>query len=72
MIGRLLVCLAGLLLCAGTGYGIYWLGSLIFGGALAGNWLMVIAGGILAYLFIGLLVAGFIIGIVIILAGAFD
>lgn len=73
MLGRILACLAGLGICAATGYSIYWLIFVaILGGALEGNWLIVIAGGILTYLFIGLLAVGFVIGGAIFVMEAFD
>jgi len=69
MLGRILGALAswaGAVLC---GYGVYKLAEIIINGAGAGNWLMVIAGGVLAYIFGGLLVVGAIglalLGIVI-------
>ena len=68
MLGRILGALAswaGAVLC---GYGVYKLAEMILGGASGGNWLMVIAGGVLAYIFGGLLVIGaiglFLLGLV--------
>jgi hypothetical protein len=69
ILGQLLICLLGLLICIGSGYAVYWMASLIFGGALSQDWLMVIAGGILAYLFMGVLCVVFVIGLVIFAVG---
>lgn len=54
----------GLVLTVSCGAGIYYiLFELVFKGAFAAEWLRVIAGGFLIYLFGGLLVIGFIMGI---------
>ena len=50
-------------------YIIYSLVVLIISGASSGNWLMVLAGGILAYLFIGLSVFGVLAGLMIAFIG---
>lgn len=53
----------GLGLFLGSGYGIYYiLVELIIKGIFKESWLSVVAGGILAYLFVGLLGIGAIIG----------
>jgi len=58
-----LIAAGGLALTVLCGYGIYWLINMLLQGILSANWLMVIGGGILMYLFLGLLVVGAIVGI---------
>jgi len=67
MLGRLIGTAFGAIVSIVSGYGIYRLVDMIISGVSSQNWLMVIAGGILIYLFIGLLVLGVIAGGVIIL-----
>jgi len=68
MLGRILRALASWVGATLCGYGVYKLAEMILGGASGGNWLMVIAGGVLAYIFGGLLVIGaiglFLLGLV--------
>ena len=49
------ICFLLMLACA---YGLYGILSLILSGISAGNWIMVIGGGILGYLFAGVLGVG--------------
>jgi len=55
--------LLGVLLTIGSGYTIYSLINMILTGVVEGNWLSVVAGGILVYFFIGVLIIAFIGGI---------
>jgi hypothetical protein len=70
MFGRIGVFLIGLLLLVCCVYAIYSLVNLILSGALAGSWIMVLAGGILLYLFLGFLVIGCIFGFFFMISAA--
>lgn len=59
--GKIFVSLVFLLLTVACSYGVYAIASMILSGVAAGNWLMVIGGGILAYFFGVILLAGAII-----------
>jgi len=67
MLGRLIGAAFGAIVSIVSGYGIYRLVDMIVSGVSSQNWLMAIAGAILVYLFIGLLILGVIAGGVIIL-----
>ena len=56
--GKIFLSTVFFLLMLACAYGVYALVSMILSGVATGNWLMVIGGGILAYLFAGLLIAG--------------
>ena len=64
--------LLGLLLAVVCGGGILWLIGTIFTGIITANWLMVIGGGILAYLMLGLLIIGLVVGIYLFFGGLFN
>jgi len=65
-VGDVLWLIGGIGLVGFSLYGIIWLVLLMIKGLLKSNWLLVIGGGILTYLFIGLLVLGFLFGVLII------
>ena len=69
MIGGILLILGGIVLMVLSGYGIWYIVSLMLKGILTSNWLMVIGGGVLFYLLVGFLVVVFIVGGAIALAG---
>jgi len=62
MIGKLIGTVFGGIISILSGYGIYRLVDMLINGVSTQNWLMVIAGGILTYLFIGLLLGGVLLG----------
>ena len=62
----------GLLIFLGCGCAIYYIVNLIITGAFQQNWLMVVAGGILGYFFIGLLIIGVILGVLLMLMGLLE
>ncbi len=69
---RALLTIGGLVLSVVCGYGLYWLANTILSGAMQGNWFLVVAGGILLYLFFGLLITGVIVGFFIAIAAWSD
>jgi len=72
LIGRLLGFLAGLGLAGISGYALYSMVKMLIDGILAANVLLVIAGGILLYLFMALSIVGIIVGGVLAIAFLFD
>lgn len=71
-LGRLIGTVVGGIISFCSGYGLYKIAEIILNGASKGEWLMVIAGGVLAYVFAGLLVVGFFAGLAIIFLSLFD
>jgi hypothetical protein len=69
MIGKLIGSALSFLGAALCGYGVYSLANMLYLGLTNQNWLMAIAGGLLVYLFGGLLAIGFlgfaILGIIV-------
>lgn len=63
MFGKIVGTLVGAGLAFLSGWAIWKLFELIFTGVSKANWLQVIAGGILAYLFVGLFAIVFILGL---------
>lgn len=68
----LLQIIAGIVLSLIGGKGSWWIVAVIIGGAATGNWLQVIAGGIIGYLAFGLFVIFLIAGICLIFQGLFE
>jgi len=60
MIGRIIGSVLSFLAAAICGFGVYSLATMIYSGVMTQNWLMAIAGGLLAYFFGALLVVGII------------
>ena len=60
--------IASLFLTAGSGYGLYWLISKIWTGVLTHNAWLILGGGILVWVFGGLLVTCFVIGLIVSIA----
>jgi hypothetical protein len=56
--------IVSLLLTAGSGYSLYWLISTIWAGVLTQNAWMILGGGILVWIFGGLLLTCFAIGLI--------
>lgn len=69
---RILAAVGGALISLGSSYGIWKLIEMILSGVSEGNWIMVLAGGILIYFFIGFLILGFILGLAIVGFALFD
>jgi len=65
MIGRIIGACLSWALAGLCGYGVYSLAAMIYNGVMGQNWLMAIAGGVLAYFFGALLVIGAILFIVL-------
>jgi hypothetical protein len=56
------------LLTAGSGYGLYWLISTIWAGVLTQNAWLILGGGILAWIFGGLLLTVYAVGLIVSIA----
>jgi len=65
MIGKMIGALIGGLTSLASAFGIYKMVSFIVIGVAEEDWLKVIAGGVLAYLFTGVLVVIFCVGLII-------
>jgi len=68
----LLKLISGIVLSLIGGKGTWWIVAVIFGGAVMGNWLQVIAGGIIGYFAFGLCVVALIAGVCLIFQGLFE
>lgn len=68
ILARIVGMFVGAGIAIGSGYGVWSLIQIILTGATEGNLLLVIAGGILTYFFVGLCIMGVAIGGVIVLA----
>ena len=58
---KILLAIAFWAIPVALGYVTWWIINMIWVGALTSNWVMVLAGGLLAYLFFGLLMTGIIV-----------
>ena len=72
MMGRILGFLAGSGIVAGCAYALYSMVNMLISGILSANVLMVVAGGVLLYLFMAFAVLGIILGAVLAGACLFD
>jgi len=68
----LFLILIGLIFTICCGSGLWWLIHMLLGGISTGNLVTIVGGGILAYLFFGLLVAGLIVGLALFVGGIFE
>jgi len=72
MIGKIIGTIIGGLTSLASAFGIYKLINFIVSGVTEQDWLKVIAGGVLAYLFIGILVVCFCVGLIILFLSLAD
>lgn len=68
----ILAMLVGLVLTLICGCGLWWLIGTIWMGIVTSNWVMVVGGGVLAYLLIGLFIIEFFTGLYLFAWGLFE
>jgi len=72
MFGRIVGAIVGAVMSFASAFSLWKLIELILSGAVAGNWIAVIAGGILVWIFGGLLILGLFAGGIVIILSIFD